>query len=554
MSKTWGTKKRILKILSQKQMNVSEISGELGLSVSTTSQHLSELNRIGAIREVENPFIKKWKYYRTNENFDSRQLIKGVNMPNMYKIALGVIAALVIVGGVAAFALYSNTQSNLVLSLTDPPQVPSGTTALTVSYSSLQAHLINGINGSAWINVSGSGALNLMSLVNVSQVIGAAKVPNNAIINQIRFDITSAQITVNGTTYNVTVPNSQIIAELRSRAVINSSTNILVDLSPTVATIYTANSTIFVLVPSVKAVVVSGAAANANLGTRRNLNDTEKAQLQLETPNIQITSASLSQDNNTAMINVTVKNNANQSIAIKHITISGNFGVEVAPLRFNLTGRVGIDHTQDQDIPISAIDSIIDSNAGSNVKMDTGISSQSDLLTNSDMQQHTGIIAQSTAKTGNSTANSSVGTGIGAAIRGSIGVSGGLSMHNRFRVESVDGIEVKLGNTNNSTAASNASTNASINALLHVGLTVKSLRTLNFIVSQNGTLVLPQTGENFEGEGYMLQPNSTATFTFLAPIVYAQGHIRITLVPNSTYNVVVQGEDGARISENVTAS
>jgi predicted transcriptional regulator len=63
MSKTNQTKDEILKILSNKSKTMTDISHALDLAPSTISQHLVELKTIGAIKQVDNPYVKKWKYY-----------------------------------------------------------------------------------------------------------------------------------------------------------------------------------------------------------------------------------------------------------------------------------------------------------------------------------------------------------------------------------------------------------------------------------------------------------------------------------------------------------
>lgn len=63
MSKTYETKRKILDILYKKQSTLSEISKLLGLAPSTVSKHLKGLEASGAIELVDNPYIRKWKYY-----------------------------------------------------------------------------------------------------------------------------------------------------------------------------------------------------------------------------------------------------------------------------------------------------------------------------------------------------------------------------------------------------------------------------------------------------------------------------------------------------------
>jgi DNA-binding transcriptional ArsR family regulator len=96
MSKTLETKKRILNLLKKKEMTISGISQELGLSTATISQHMDELQRAGAVEKIENEHFKKLKYYRAKQT-------AGPLVANYVKYVIGAIILL----GLVAVALYS---------------------------------------------------------------------------------------------------------------------------------------------------------------------------------------------------------------------------------------------------------------------------------------------------------------------------------------------------------------------------------------------------------------------------------------------------------------
>ena len=102
-------------------------------------------------------------------------------------VLLIVIVAIYFVNGVmsnkSGGGLYGQGNISVPVSLTDPPEVPSGTSALVVTYSSVGVHLLGAGNDSGWIYSNTSGTLNLMSLVNVSQAIATVTIPANATIN-----------------------------------------------------------------------------------------------------------------------------------------------------------------------------------------------------------------------------------------------------------------------------------------------------------------------------------------------------------------------------------
>ncbi|HUB92483.1 MAG TPA: winged helix-turn-helix domain-containing protein [Candidatus Saccharimonadales bacterium] len=124
MGKTLETKKRILNLLKKNDMTITELSRELGLSTATISQHMDELQGMGAVEKLENEHFKRLKYYRIRE---------AVNM----NIAKYVIGALVIIAAVSALYFYAGHSGNS----------PYNATAATNS---------TGLNGTATV-VGGGG-------------------------------------------------------------------------------------------------------------------------------------------------------------------------------------------------------------------------------------------------------------------------------------------------------------------------------------------------------------------------------------------------------------
>ena len=243
---------------------------------------------------------------------------------------VGYAAAVVVIIAIAVIAyVYTTTPSNnLFISLTDPANVPVGTQSLNVTYSSLMVHTTSG-NASGWINVPGRGTLDLLMLYNFTTLLGSVHVANGTIVNMVRFNVTSASIALNNTDYPVTLPSSQITVPVLGANIVNGTQNLLTDLAPTVVTVITANSTVFIMVPSVKAVLIGSSTAISGraIGSREALAKTERSRLNDITPNISISSASLSSLNNVTNFSVTVADNSNQSVRIKHIMITGNQSV-----------------------------------------------------------------------------------------------------------------------------------------------------------------------------------------------------------------------------------
>ena len=267
MSKTWHMKKRVLKILSKRPRTPGEISKLLRLSPSTVSVHIAELERIGAIERVENGYAKRWKYYRIKPGFNIEKAIRVKEVNMIPLILMGIaIAAFIGVGAFIGLIPHGGQATTiLTIQLTDPPNVPNGTQALLVSYSSLQVRMRD---SPGWITDNTTGIVNLMSLTNVSEVVGKLKVPMNASVGTIRFNITSARILVNGMTYNVDVPNHQLSANVIGVGAAGNM-SVLMDMRTKIAS--TANAT-YMLVTSLKAVAVNNIDANEQVGSTNQLN------------------------------------------------------------------------------------------------------------------------------------------------------------------------------------------------------------------------------------------------------------------------------------------
>jgi len=124
MTKTLETKKKILNLLKKRQMTITGLSEELGLSTATVSQHLDELQRMGAVEKIDNEHFKKLKYYKATEQAS----------PMVIKYVLGALAIVIIA---SALLLYHGS----------PPATSPPATAVTSPVAALTS--INATNANA---------------------------------------------------------------------------------------------------------------------------------------------------------------------------------------------------------------------------------------------------------------------------------------------------------------------------------------------------------------------------------------------------------------------
>lgn len=102
------TKSKILNLLKKKEMTITELSNELDLSTATVSQHMEELQRMGAIEKIDNEHFRKLKYYRATT----------MATPILAKYAVAVIVVLALLSGVYLYS--SNFFGSSVLGSTAP--------------------------------------------------------------------------------------------------------------------------------------------------------------------------------------------------------------------------------------------------------------------------------------------------------------------------------------------------------------------------------------------------------------------------------------------------
>ncbi len=215
-------------------------------------------------------------------------------------------------------------QGTLSVLLTDPPCVPTGVTKVYVNYADLEVHVSGAGNNSGWTVVKASGSIELMGTVNVSQTISSVRV-NFGIYNEIRFNITSAEVTYYGTNYTAFVQTSELSIPIVGGIEVSASTPsaTLVDISPTVINVGSQATPEFIITSVATAYPVPSSAITTQQqqqGFKMNLNGSSWWQSieQRSTAKISIGSAAL----NSTYLNLTVLNTGGNSTLLNLVTIT----------------------------------------------------------------------------------------------------------------------------------------------------------------------------------------------------------------------------------------
>ncbi len=485
----------------------------------------------------------------------------------------------------------SAAASLLVVRLTDPPSAPYGTEGLNMSYSSLQVHVV-GSNGSSWVNTGASGTVDLFMLQNFSTVIAKADVPLGSRVDMVRFNISSATVTIHGSSFQMTVPNATVVVPVSGSVATNSSASVLISFSPTVMPVFSNSTASFYLSHSAKGIFLPHSNATAQSNETERLNETVRARIENVSPAISITAASVQAAGNSSSVSVTVKDNSNYSVTLRHVLLSGNETVYVSVPSAAENAMANLSTRQNQEKVPPSFDNVTAEdllNETFNV-VGTALGQLGSNQTKSLTGEAIGRIlnsknASALAEAGGSS-SSEIGTALNLSIpgisslsnnlnqsqssdliRGIVGNLSGSDIRNSLSGKNLSELEGELHNLINSGNFSNANLTNIKGLLTHAEAQASAnfeqetitrqaqFRYLAFMVQNDSTLSLPFNSEDFGGQdlGYTLNPGQSVTLAFSGRIQIADGHVGISLINGGIYSVKVIGEDSAFASVNVTA-
>ncbi len=256
-----------------------------------------------------------------------------------YGVAAVVAAATVIVAALLGAPMVNSTQFakawQFPIMLTDPPNVPEGTTLLDLTYSNILLHISRSDNNATWLPVEAKGTVNLLSLINVSQTLAAVTLPEDSEVNKIQFTIEDVTATINGTDYEVTPLSDTIVLTVKNSKANNAQSGVLVDFNPTLIETQSIDAdgntvNLYVLVPSATARIISGLSdEQTKVGCVINLRPQDRAELAQDKEgfahNVSITSAALWTKGNQTTFSVTIKNQEINTVRLFGVTLQGIF-------------------------------------------------------------------------------------------------------------------------------------------------------------------------------------------------------------------------------------
>ncbi|MDA4127292.1 MAG: DUF4382 domain-containing protein, partial [Thaumarchaeota archaeon] len=192
--------------------------------------------------------------------------------------AIGIAIVIVLAIAVAAFVGLpylqpsqttsgTNTSNGqLAMMATDPPITASGVSAASIMYAGAAAHTSGSSSDSGWVQVAGSGSLDLMANAQ-AQTIASSNVAAGT-YDKVRFDVTSASVTYNGKQYPCAVASGTLTTNLESNVQVNAAAKAaaLVDVRTFIINSANSSNPQFVFTATAKATAApSSVATSSNL-------------------------------------------------------------------------------------------------------------------------------------------------------------------------------------------------------------------------------------------------------------------------------------------------
>jgi len=230
----------------------------------------------------------------------------------------------------------SGTQSQLIVELTDPPNVPLGTTSLNLTYS-LMDLLVTGPDGAtkAVTIIPGRDAMtvDLLKLDNVSKTLALSTVPRGSTVTLVTFVVSKIAIEINGTNFPVTLAtggNELQLSLSNASAIQNNRTVLLLELDPTVIS----TSGNYELVSSSAGIIKPESEVGpqeASVGQLQQLSYYDQGELRLTHGKISAVLSSLVVNGNVTKMNIEVTNTGSIPERLILFGIHGDFEWTACP-------------------------------------------------------------------------------------------------------------------------------------------------------------------------------------------------------------------------------
>lgn len=246
-------------------------------------------------------------------------------------IAVALITAVFSLGVLGTTLTQGTTKSGtLAVLLTDPPTVPSGVSAVYITYANLGVHVAQAGNQSGWHSLNTSGEINLMSVINATQTIASANIQSGK-FNALAFNITSATVTYNGQNYtaDLVYQEHMLIVPIIGGITVSSgqTSAAVIDLTPTVLLLGNTTNPTFAFIPAAKGYTIpaqSTESMHLRVGNRDDIHGAPWWVSVQKNSHFEVSSVSL----NSNSASITVTNTGNSTIDFRAAAITSTTSVQ----------------------------------------------------------------------------------------------------------------------------------------------------------------------------------------------------------------------------------
>jgi hypothetical protein len=220
----------------------------------------------------------------------------------------------------------------LVVQLTDPPSVSSGTIWLNITYTSLGLLVGEPTGTSGQLNpqtltvtpTGGSATLDLLGLQNVTETIASASIPDGSAIYSVTFTVSSLSIDVDGTVSPVALATdgNTFTVTMANVPTLHGTNLALLELNPVVVN----SPDGYTLVPSSVGVLKqSEGQGESSIGWRHQLSSDEFSSLMYAKGSLSASLLSLSVSGSTTSLTFMVANTGSTPVNLNAIAMTGPF-------------------------------------------------------------------------------------------------------------------------------------------------------------------------------------------------------------------------------------
>jgi hypothetical protein len=409
----------------------------------------------------------------------------------------------------------SVNQETLTVQVADPQFLPKGTTAFFVTFGNASVY----VQGSGWLSGGGYGPVNLEQQGNQSITISAIGVPYNSLISESKVGVKSAYLLINGKRYNASFPGGFISTNM-SASRLSGDRVLLVDFSPFALSARSASNSILLGYSSRAYLLLNATSGYAGQTTAVSL---QSARLVTPAANVTVRNATISAVNGVTELKLTVVNHSNRTAQIGAVAVVGaeNFTHNRAAISTLANGYASeimqkYQSVQQSNSPQTAgpggiITSLFNtspsvSSAGINYQLYTQALSIGTNLTNI-VYSNVSALARLAGPIPAALLGGGSGTGVNTtALRAALY----QNIYNEFYNESVSQSDFQ-----------------------------SNVSSVSFSPSQDGTLEQYSSTNS----SYSVPPDASATFNYTGQMALDNA-TSMSLVPQSSYDVVVAGSDG----------